>query len=326
MHEADIIAQARQSSVAVQNLIGDDCAVLPLNDTHILLVTTDAFYEGVHFLRDAITPAELAYKALAANLSDLAAMGSDAHGASAFLTLCLPADLPTDWPPEFWAGWRQLAEATGITLAGGDTVQAAGPLVISITLMIPCLKTQVKHRAAAQAGDIIAVTGTLGDSLAGLQQLLNQQRDLPKLIKRHHTPPIRLSEAAWLGAQPAIRGMMDLSDGLRRDLPKLCAEAQCGAIITVEQLPISMALHEYATKQQISAVDLAYSGGEDYELLCTIAPNMWPYIQQQFQNAFQQTPLTAIGQIAAEADIMLINQGLPYHAVVDYGFDHFCAS
>ena len=323
MNEEQIIALARESSPAAMNIIGDDCAVLPLDNENVLLVTTDALYESVHFLRTAITPAQLAYKALAVNLSDIAAMGSAAQGGSAFLTLCLPADIDAGWLNEFWQSWQQLSEITGVTLAGGDTIRAAGPLVISVTLVVPCQAANVKKRKAAQMGDIVAVTGVLGDSLAGVQQILKQQTGFPELIDRQHMPPNRLTEAAWLGAQNAVHGMMDISDGLARDMPKLCAEAQCGARLTLDQLPISAALQNYAQAQQISPVDLAYSGGEDYELLCTISPDMWPYIEQQFKQAFPATLLTAIGTLTHENDIELLNQGLPYYAVADYGFDHF---
>ena len=325
--EAAVIAAAQQISGGSNSLIGDDCACLPYSETHDLLVTTDALYEGVHFLSDAMTPAQLAHKALAVNLSDLAAMGlSDTQNIKAFLTLCLPNDITEAWLAAFWQGWQQLSDQYQMELAGGDTTRAAGPLVINITLLTPCLKTNIKRRADAKNGDIIAVTGYLGDSLTGLRQLLDPSQTDPKfqiLVDRHHLPPNRLSEAAWLGTQAAVHGMMDLSDGLARDLPKLCRAAQCGGRLALEHLPLSTELQAYAQQYQLSAIDLAYSGGEDYELLLTVASDSWPYLQQQFKQAFPQTPLTAIGQMTSDPAIILTQYDIRYEPVVDYGFDHF---
>lgn len=322
--EDKIIAAARQTSFSAYNLIGDDCACLPLNDTDTWLVTTDTLYENVHFLKKQISPHQLAYKAQAVNLSDLAAMGASfTNPVYAFLNLCLPVDLEDAWLNNFWQGWKNTAEQTNIILAGGDTTRADKNIVINLTLMTACPKANIKQRSAARADDILAVTGTLGESAAGLQILLGStQTKSHFLVDRHHTPPLRLAEAAWLGQQSAVHGMMDLSDGLARDLPKFCGASNTGCELSFESLPISVALEQFAAQENLRAADFAYTGGEDYELLVSVAPESWSMVKAEFEQRFQSTHLTAIGQLTADPDIKMIYYSLPY-SPADYGFDHF---
>ena len=147
--------------------IGDDCAVLPLPDGSVLLATTDMLVEDIHFLRRAIPPADLGWKSLAVNLSDIAAMGGSPH--AAFLSLALPRDVEVEWVDSFFAGLKELAEESGTELLGGDTTRSPERVVVNIAVLGGARPDRVKLRSGARPGDAVCVTGFLGDSGGGLE-------------------------------------------------------------------------------------------------------------------------------------------------------------
>lgn len=238
--------------------IGDDCAVVDLGGDELLVITTDALVEGVHFLCDAITPYELGYKSLAVNLSDVAAMGATPF--ITFLSIALPPRVEAGWCTEFLRGYR----SHNVPLVGGDTTGSIDKIFINVTAVGRVSKSRIKRRSDARVGDRIYVTGTLGDSAAGLKSIL-QHVDNKALIAAHHMPRPHLAEGQWLGKQASVHAMMDISDGLASDLGHILRASGVGAKVDMRKVPISDELYQ-ADHQPI---ETAITGGEDYVLLLT---------------------------------------------------------
>lgn len=300
--------------------IGNDCAVIPYRDHLSFLVTTDLLVENTHFIKKQITPADLGYKSLAVNLSDIAAMGGKPQ--YAFLSLGLPIDTPIDWLDTFFASLQQLARQTGVLLLGGDTTRSS-QIVINI-LLIGVIETRlIKRRSQAKPGDIICCTGYLGDSGAGLKILLeglSVDKNAESLIQSHFRPRPHLEEGAWLASHPGVHAMMDLSDGLASDLQRIMEESDCGAHIEVERLPLSFELQQASKSFGWSTEDLALTAGEDYCLLLTIDPQRFESISKAYETHFHR-PLFQIGTILPSSLIYTFHQK-PY-SLKSCGFDHF---
>jgi thiamine-monophosphate kinase len=303
--------------------IGDDCAIIPANETEDWLVTTDLLMEDVHFLRDVIMPEQLGYKSLAVNLSDIAAMGGIPTGS--FLSFAIPEGLDVDYLDAFMTGYHELSAKYGVPLLGGDTTKSLKHFAINVCVMGKCPKGTARKRSLAQAGDLICVTGQLGDSAAGLKIVLDQptlSAGHEYLIERHHKPEPQLAEGWFLAGFAGTHAMMDISDGMASDLKHILKASGKAATIDIEKLPISETLKNMAAIHQWNAVELAASGGEDYELLMTIAPHDFETIQQQFAGRFGK-PLYQIGKITnGEPRITWKKDGRE----IDFGksgFNHF---
>ena len=280
--------------------IGDDCAVLPLGaasergggeeeDEEVLLFTTDLLCEGVHFLRHAATPEEIASKALHVNLSDVAAMGGRPE--ATLLSAALPDDaFAGDWGSRFFEGYAAASRQAGVGLVGGDTSRSQGGIVINVTAIGRARRGHVKLRSMARPGDAILVTGELGGSGAGLQELLAGRYDTP-LARRHKLPEARMKEGLWLGGRPEVHAMMDLSDGLASDLRRIMERSGVGAEVAVERIPAAPG----------ADVRTAACGGEDYELLLTADGAAAEALCRDFQAAFGK-PLHVVGRITEATD------------------------
>lgn len=244
----------RQQGIAHPMLecgIGDDASVHRLPDGVAAVVTTDLMCEGVHFRWDAATPAQVGRKALAVNLSDLAAMA--AEPLAAWTSLLLPRQGAARLARELTAAMLELANEFNMALAGGDTNTWDGPLVISVTAM-GIVHGKPLLRRGAQPGDWIVVTGQLGGSLTGTHL--------------DFTPRVR--EALWLSKQYRLSAGMDISDGLLVDLDRLARASGCGAQLELTAIPISAAAHQMATQSGRSPLEHALEDGEDFELLLAL--------------------------------------------------------
>ena len=305
--------------------IGDDAAVIPQDEENSLLVTTDMLIEDTHFLRSAIPSADLGHKALAVNLSDISGMGG--KPAYVFLSLGLPPDIDVAWVDQFFAGLRALAEQNAVRLLGGDTTKSLAGIVVNITALGMVANRHIKLRAAARPGDVVCVTGPLGDSGAGLRLLLEQKArdaDAEILIGRHHRPAPHVQEGQWLGARTDVHAMMDVSDGIDSDLKRIIEKSGCGMDIDLERLPLSDELKNICNVYQWDARELAVAGGEDYCLLLTVSPGEFAALAADFSKAFHR-PLTAIGEVTANAgSLRWLAQGRP-HNFGNEGWDHFKA-
>jgi thiamine-monophosphate kinase len=302
--------------------IGDDCAVLPIDDQKVMLITTDMLIEDSHFLLGKIPPADLGYKSLAVNLSDIAAMGGNPR--YAFLSLGLPHNTEVEWMDDFFSGLHDLCRETNVLLLGGDTTRSGKHLIINIALIGEALKDRVKYRSTAREGDIICVTGYLGDSGCGLRLVLESKptgNTENLLIKRHYRPRAHLEEGSWLGAQPGIHGMMDVSDGIDSDLKRIMEKSECGVEIDLQLLPTSREFKKVCARYQWDCAELAATGGEDYCLLCTTDPQSFPGINRGFKEKFGRE-LYRIGKIKSGNQFEYLDQGRRIR-LSGHGFDHF---
>ncbi|MGA2707073.1 MAG: thiamine-phosphate kinase [Steroidobacteraceae bacterium] len=307
--------------------IGDDAALLRVPDGADLVAAVDTIVAGRHFL-PGTDARSIGHRALAVNLSDFAAMG--ASPAWATLALTMPT-AERAWLEEFAAGLWQLADRYGVALVGGDTT--GGPLTVSLQLLGHVPRGAAIRRSGARAGDILAVTGTLGDAGAGLW--LAQARAAPRgqtrtgtdtpphrgalareLIERFEYPAPRVQFG--LAARGIATAAMDISDGLVGDLPKLAAASGVSARVEVERLPLSQALRELATPQQ--ARDWALAAGDDYELLLAVPPDRFAQLGEAASRI--GLALTAIGELGAGSGVTWTLNGLAWVPGV-LGYDHF---
>jgi thiamine-monophosphate kinase len=235
--------------------IGDDCASLRFRPGAEVLVTTDMLMDGRHFRLGDASPAEVGYKALAVNLSDIAAMAG--RPIAAFVSVALPKANAVALAKGLYDGMSPLAESLGVTLAGGDTNAWDGPLVVSVTVLGETSDRGAVRRSGARAGDSILVTGPLGGSLQG----------------RHLRPLPRVAEALAIAAAVPIRSMIDLSDGLSSDLGHILEESGgLGASLVADSIPIHEDARAASTLDGRDALDHALNDGEDFELCLTLAP------------------------------------------------------
>jgi thiamine-monophosphate kinase len=275
----------------------DDAAILTPPDGADLVLKADAIISGVHFFPDD-PPDTIARKALRVNLSDLAAKGAEPAGF--LLSLALPEAVTEDWLAAFSAGLKADADHYGCPLMGGDTDKTPGPAMISTVAFGRGPRGTMVRRSGAQAGDIVAVTGTIGDAALGLR--LRSAPDawgLDEPKRAHLAGRYLLPEPRNILA-PAVRayasGAMDVSDGLVGDLAKLCRASGVAAEVEVSHVPLSAAARR-AIAADATLVETVLTGGDDYEILCTMPPANFA----AFSEAASRTgvAVTAIGQVAA---------------------------
>lgn len=294
--------------------VGDDCAILKPAADEVLLVSTDLLVAGRHFPLNS-APIDIGHKALAVNLSDLAAMGAAPRGVT--LGLALPEADP-DWLAGFAEGFHRLAAEYGVCLIGGDTV-ASPQLTIAVTVLGSARPDQVLRRDAARAGDLIAVTGTLGDAGLGLRTVLAPDSvpaglspaDRGYLRGRLDRPTPRVTEGQTLAG--FAHAAIDISDGLVQDLEHLLTASGVGAEIDLAALPLSVAARHWMALDP-SVETLPLNAGDDYELLFTLAP------EDRDRLDF---PATVIGMIRVEPGLVVRNRSGCSLDLTWGGFDHF---
>lgn len=295
--------------------IGDDCAVTTVPENQQLAVTTDTLVSGVHFLSNA--PAKsVAYKTVAVNLSDLAAMGAEPAWIS--LSLSLP-EVDETWLDEFAAGLYELTQYYSVQLIGGDTVK--GPMALTITAQGFIPPGSELTRSNAKPGDWVYVTGTLGDAGAGLDILKNtlsvsgEAKDV--LINRHYFPTPRV--AVGTAIRRIATSCIDISDGLLSDLKHILKASECGANIHVERLPLSRALTSAVTPEQ--AIEYALSAGDDYELIFTVGEEQRGSLETSL--ASTNVKATCIGQLTGQAGVLsLMHNNEKFTPQNPFGYEH----
>ena len=320
MTEQDIIARyfSRHSvDAGVEIGIGDDGAVVRPPKNSRLVITSDTLNEGVHFDSDC-QPGDLGHKALAVNLSDLAAMGATPLWASLNLSL---AAVEHAWLEGFAHGLFQLADRYGVRIIGGDIV--SGPLSISIH-MIGFLKSGLTlTRSRARPGDLIYVSGTIGDAAMGLKSRSSTQpRTIAKtdyeyfaLRLNRPEPKVVLGQEIVFCASAAI----DISDGLLRDLNQILSMSEVGAQVELDQVPLSASMRKQLKTDK--NWDVVLSGGDDYELMFTAHPEHQDAITQISEKT--ACPISCIGQITQGRGLELFRSGRCFPLPNKLGFDHF---
>jgi len=306
--EFGLIARLREevaTSARTVEGIGDDAAVIEGPEAgRLLLFACDTIVEGVHFLPDD-SPNKVGHKALACNLSDVAAMGGVPRAAT--LSLGCAPETPVEVIDGLWAGMRALAQEFGVDLVGGDTHRSTCGLVLSVAILGEVERELCVYRRGAKPGDFIAVTGMLGGSRAG----------------RHLTFTPRVREGRWLAERKLVSAMIDLSDGLASDLRCVCEASGVGAELQASRIPVSdEAKTAAAVTTARTALEHALFDGEDFELLVTVSPGLLDEAATDFLESFGER-LHVLGRITAEQEIILIHDDGTAQELSAGGFDHF---
>ncbi|MFZ7282422.1 thiamine-phosphate kinase [Avibacterium avium] len=321
-------ASKRPSRKDVIVAIGDDCAITEHRQNQRIAITTDTMVENTHFL-PSISPADLAYKAVATNLSDLAAMGAEPAWFSLALTL---PHIDHQWLQEFSHSFFSVLDHYNVDLIGGDTTRGALH-VISITAQGIIAKGKALCRHSAKVGDWVYVSGSLGDSAAGLALLLGKQQNVAQyctnverdyLIQRHLRPTPRVLLGLELAVSSLASSAIDISDGLIADLGHILERSQCSAVINLDKLPLSNALINTFGRAQ--AEQFALTGGEDYELCFTVPDRQREKLDQHLKHI--GVNYTCIGQLRAlrqngKKRLVFQRNGQEVDVAHTGGFDHF---
>ncbi len=303
--------------------IADDCAALDLGGPDYLLWTVDTLVEGVHFDLSYTSLGQLGRKSLAVNLSDIGAMGGEAL--YALLSLGWPQDRDLAGALEFGAGLAACARDYGTAVIGGDTVSSPQALSITLTVLGRVPKSQMLRRSGARAGDLVYVTGPLGEAAAGLEIL---QRGLvidgplgDPLVRAHLDPRPQLAAGRLLAREGLATACIDLSDGTASDLMHICRLSRAGARLRAEDIPVSPGARAVAAMTGRDPLELALKGGEDYQLLFTCAPEAAPRLPAAFAQAGLPAP-RPIGEMVSGTEVALITKEIEI-IISGGGFDHF---
>lgn len=303
--------------------IGDDAAAVETSGEPLTLMTTDLMVEGVHFLRDRMTGAELGHKVLAVNLSDIAAMGGTPL--DAYVSLAVPEDCDSVYLDGVYAGMKALAARYAVNILGGDTTRSRTDLVINITLRGVAVADQLLRRDGARVGDVLCCTGNLGDSRAGLENLLaggcTKEEPFCSLHRVHVLPEPHVEEGRFLSGL-GCRAGMDISDGLSSDAKHLARASGVGLRLYAERMPISEALHSYCAQRGGEAWEYALNGGEDYVLLCALSPDRFESVSEAFRERFGR-PLAQIGELTERLECEWVDASGTVHVLQPGGWDHF---
>jgi len=304
--EKDIVAKIKSfagPSTRAMHLrlgIGDDAALFAGRPGQQTILTSDWFLEGIHFLRDKHPADAVGWKCLARAVSDIAAIGGEPR--CFLLSLAIPKKL-TAWLREFLTGLKRAATRFSCPLAGGDTT-CRDQILMNVTVIGEVPGDQAVLRSGARSGDALFVSGRLGEAELGLRLLRDASSSRPKndaALKRHLYPEPRLTLGRWLSKKRLATAMIDLSDGLSSDLPRLCSASKVGARIEAAMIPAVQVPSESKLKGSDPLL-LALNGGDDYELLFTVRPRHVRFIPSSFNRIL----LTRIGQISAGRKLMLV--------------------
>jgi thiamine-monophosphate kinase len=306
--------------------IGDDVAVLRTSPEMLILATCDIQLEGPHFLRHRITPYQLGRRAVAINLSDIAAMGGIPR--YVLVSLGLPDDIEVEYVDALYEGLGEGAARFGAEIVGGNMARSSSGIVVDITLLGEVEPELMLLRSGAQVGDLILVTGTLGDSAAGLA-LLQRGEVAPSpehayaVKEAHLTPTPRVKEGRVVARSRDATAMIDLSDGLANDLGHICERSEVGAVVRAGQIPISEAVCSIAKTLERDPLSWALFGGEDYELLFTVPAKKVEELAAALRRE-TDTPATVVGEILSKAeDMRLMTREGDLVPLPIRGWDHF---
>lgn len=281
---------------------GDDAAVLQIGQDADAVVTVDLLVDGVHFELDKVSPARIGHKALAVNLSDLAAMAS--RPLAVVIALALPREGGLELAQQVYEGMLPLADRYQIAIAGGDTNSWNGPLVISVTAIGRASHRGVLARSGARPGDVIVVTGALGGSI----------------LDRHLDVEPRCEEALMLHERYDLHAGIDISDGLALDLSRVARESGCGAALELAKIPISPAAHQLAANGPgPTALDHALSDGEDFELILAVPALV---ADQMLADRPLRIPLNVVGKFVEQPGLWEITEGGLLRALEVQGYEH----
>jgi len=305
--------------------IGDDGALIRFkNDDYV--ITTDLLIEGIHFDLTIMSPADVGWRTMAANLSDLAAMG--ALPCWGFLSLGLNPPIQVELVQGLLEGLINLGTQHRLVLAGGDTVRSTN-MLLNLCLIGAMQGIRPALRKNAQPGDLICITGLLGLSASGLAWLQQVKADqtnnsiATSLVKAYRRPIPRLAAGRALTASGLITAMIDISDGIASDLTRLALASGTGAILIENWLPFDPALVRIAKKLDFNPLSWILNGGEDFELLFTCSPKAINKLTNLVKNAEANLTIKVVGKITTDPGIWLKTTNGKYHDITFKGYNHF---
>jgi thiamine-monophosphate kinase len=299
--------------------MGDDAAVVEPARNRAEVVTTDVLVEGVHFDRAYVPASAIGHKALAVNLSDLAAMG--AEGRTALLSLVLPDAMRVAEFDALLDGWFALAARYAVTLVGGNISRSPGPLVVDVTAIGTVKPRRVLTRSGARPGDGIYVSGSVGEACAGRLARRLGADESAACVDRFLRPDPRVRLGVLLGRNRVASACVDLSDGLGDGVRQLAASSGVGAEIDGEAIPVPEAARRwFEDREGVDAIDAAVSGGEDYELVFTVPARRQRALAAALRLA-RGVPCTRIGTVTADRRLVLTRRGVT--SPLPEGFAHF---
>lgn len=303
--------------------VGDDTAVLKTGAGVWLLFTTDMMVEGVHFSLSYSTWQQVGWKALAVNLSDIAAMGG--RPTHSLVSLGIPYGLEPDALVELYAGLREAAKKYRVNIVGGDTVSSPRQLVINVVLLGEVEAGKAVYRSGARPGDRVYVTGTLGAPAAGLHLFkdseLSCSPEVEEYCRKAHTMPQPRVEAGSILAGCGISAMDDISDGLASEMHEICDASGVGCIIREQDLPVDRRVRVVAGKAGVDPLEWVLFGGEDLELVCTAGPDAEKKMKKAL--AGKDVKIRNVGEITASGKVMLERYNGEVIALSRGGYDHF---
>ncbi|MCL6650055.1 MAG: thiamine-phosphate kinase [Chloroflexi bacterium] len=302
--------------------IGDDAAVLLSRPDRRLVATTDIQVEGVHFRSDLAGPGDVGWKALAVNLSDVAAMGGIPR--HALVSLAVPPTLPLRWIEDFYRGLEELGTLFGVTVVVGNLATIPGPIVADVMVLGEVEADLFLRRTGARVGDRLVVTGVLGASEAALLAWERgvQGAGIERLLAVHRRPLPRVHEGRVAARSRWATAMIDLSDGLSTDLLRLCDANHLGVRLEGAAVPVDAAVRDLAARLRLTSLDLALRGGEDYELLIAADPRHAEELAQRIQEEVG-TPATVIGELVSPEEGCIVQREGHRLPLESLGWDHF---
>jgi len=310
--------QSREFRQSVPLGIGDDAALFRPKPGHETVLTCDWFLEGTHFLRAKHPPDAVGWKCLARAVSDIAAMGGIPR--CFLLSLALPETHSGRWLELFLGGLRRASHKFRCALAGGDTTRR-NEILISVTVVGELPRGHAVRRSRARQGELLYVSGMLGEAELGLQSLRRTKglalRKNP-ILNKHLYPEPRLALGRWLAREKIATAMMDLSDGLSSDLARLCAASGVGALLEIGKIPQPRIPHDFSGNSA-DPLELALHGGDDYELLFTVPPSKAKLLPKIFHGL----SLTAIGKITRSRKMLVVDEQGHAAQLMPSGWDPF---
>ncbi|WP_191557750.1 thiamine-phosphate kinase [Metabacillus idriensis] len=319
-HFIDKIRQSKNRQPELIEGIGDDAALYRAKPDYLEIVCADTMTEGVHFLKDASSPKDIGYKAVAVNISDVAAMG----GVPKYylVTIAVPKTWSEEELVELYAGMDEIASTYKMDLIGGDTVSTSDKLVITVTVIGEVQQGKQRLRKDARPGDAVFVTGTIGDSAAGLQILLgnlsfHEENDSAFLVNRHKRPVPQVKAGQLMSSAERI-SLNDISDGLASELNELCEASCVKMVIEKDRVPLSDSLRSLHSEQLDEWI---LYGGEDFELVGTVPPAAFDLLQKKCSE--EGISLTRIGHVeAGSSEVLLLHNGKKTK-LEKSGYNHF---
>ncbi|MDZ7373005.1 MAG: thiamine-phosphate kinase [candidate division KSB1 bacterium] len=301
--------------------IDDDAAIVRAGRATLVL-TTDAFVEEIHFRFDYFSPFDLGWRLMAANLSDMAAMG--AQPLFALADIAIPAEADAERVLDVYRGMIALGDRFGVSVVGGDTTSSPDRWFLALSLLGEAKGGSYALRSSARNGELLVVTGWLGNARAGLELLANGTALEPDdiLARAHRRPEPRLLEGQFLVRSAGVRAMIDISDGLSSEVHHICRMSRVGAVVYADRLPVHPRLQEFARLQNRDPLSYALHGGEEFELLFTVPPERWPALERSWRRRFP-IPITPIGEIRAQQSGVLLRTSKGDEPLIPGGWQHF---